>query len=261
MQGHDELQHQLAHLGWQDLFSGKHVSKNSKTGIDGRRSWASLWGCGIECHPKTVTFNELCVRFLQGPRTWNCRKSGICQTKTSILFWVIGGFWSFFPKPGTKRHLVLQKHREEYRNDQIHNFCLRKGLADVGSVILFLLPAMGIVESIDSWQIFGSQFQSNGWNILGMLQKAEDHLEGFAIVTSFMVRHTKDKAGWESYNLPIRSQIGNLQGWSRARRIAWCLWSASWPSFWATWRKEHGETHNKFNLLHAWRHGVPFLAY
>ena len=33
MQGHDELQHQLAHLGWQDLFSGKHVSKNSKTGI------------------------------------------------------------------------------------------------------------------------------------------------------------------------------------------------------------------------------------
>ncbi|CAK9016597.1 unnamed protein product [Durusdinium trenchii] len=46
---------------------------------------------------------------------------------------------------------------------------LAKGLADVGSVILFLLPAMGIVESID-------------------------HLDGFSVVTAFIVRHTKDKA-------------------------------------------------------------------
>eukprot|EP00439_Symbiodinium_sp_Y106_P040706 s363_g5.t1 len=44
---------------------------------------------------------------------------------------------------------------------------LSKGLTDVGSVILFLLPAMGIVESID-------------------------HMDGFAAVTSFIVRYTQD---------------------------------------------------------------------
>ncbi|CAJ1439976.1 unnamed protein product [Effrenium voratum] len=52
-------------------------------------------------------------------------------------------------------------------------FCIMKGLADVGSVILFLLPAMAIVESIDS-----------RW----------DHMDGFAVVTAFIVRHTREKA-------------------------------------------------------------------
>ncbi|CAJ1342348.1 unnamed protein product [Effrenium voratum] len=47
---------------------------------------------------------------------------------------------------------------------------LVKGLSDVGSVILFLLPAMGIVESID-------------------------HMQGFAVVTSFIIRSTKEKSG------------------------------------------------------------------
>ena len=55
--------------------------------IDGRRSWASLWGCGIQFTPKRSLSMKPFARFLQGPRTWNCRKSGICQTKTSILFW------------------------------------------------------------------------------------------------------------------------------------------------------------------------------
>lgn len=47
---------------------------------------------------------------------------------------------------------------------------LMKGLFEVGSVILFLLPAMCVVESID-------------------------HMNGFAVVTAFIVRHTQEKAG------------------------------------------------------------------
>jgi len=47
---------------------------------------------------------------------------------------------------------------------------LMKGLFEVGSVILFLLPAMCVVESID-------------------------HMNGFAWVTAFIVRHTRDNAG------------------------------------------------------------------
>lgn len=47
---------------------------------------------------------------------------------------------------------------------------LGKGLEDVGKVILFLLPAMCLVESID-------------------------HMKGFAVVTRFIVRCTKEKPG------------------------------------------------------------------
>eukprot|EP00439_Symbiodinium_sp_Y106_P011776 s6282_g1.t2 len=47
---------------------------------------------------------------------------------------------------------------------------LMKGLFEVGSVILFLLPAMCVVESID-------------------------HMNGFAVVTAFIVRQTQEKAG------------------------------------------------------------------
>ncbi|CAE7208461.1 NHD1 [Symbiodinium natans] len=47
---------------------------------------------------------------------------------------------------------------------------LMKGLFEVGSVILFLLPAMCVVESID-------------------------HMNGFAVVTAFIVRRTQNKAG------------------------------------------------------------------
>jgi len=47
---------------------------------------------------------------------------------------------------------------------------LMKGLFEVGSVILFLLPAMCVVESID-------------------------HMNGFAVVTAFIVRHTQGKPG------------------------------------------------------------------
>ncbi|CAK9079742.1 Sodium/proton antiporter 1 (AtNHD1) (Na(+)/H(+) antiporter 1) [Durusdinium trenchii] len=47
---------------------------------------------------------------------------------------------------------------------------LGKGLVDVGSVILFLLPAMALVESVD-------------------------HMGGFAGITNYLVKRTRDKPG------------------------------------------------------------------
>lgn len=68
-----------------------------------------------------------------------------------------------------------------------------------------------------------------------------------------MVRHTRDKAGWESNNLPIRSQTGDLQGEA-------CNFGVQGGSFDAfdllpglfsePLGETHGETHNKFNLEH-----------
>ena len=90
-------------------------------------------------------------------------------------------------------------------------------------------------------------------------------MEGFAIVTSFMVRHTKDKAGWESHNLPIRSQTGDLQGEA-------CNFAVQGGSldafdllpglFSEPLGEKHGETHNKFNLacMTAWCAVVSILA-
>ncbi|CAJ1420209.1 unnamed protein product, partial [Effrenium voratum] len=57
----------------------------------------------------------------------------------------------------------------EQGQEQYHKE-LGKALEDVGSVLLFLLPAMGLVESID-------------------------HLDGFAAVTARLIQATKDSAG------------------------------------------------------------------
>lgn len=79
--------------------------------------------------------------------------------KSAIMLVLASVMWTYH----AAKHGTSHEGHDELQNQ------LAKGLADVGSVILFLLPAMGIVESID-------------------------HLEGFAIVTSFMVRRTKHKA-------------------------------------------------------------------
>jgi len=83
--------------------------------------------------------------------------------KTAVMLVISATMWTFHavafhPTVNHEGHVKL--HHE-----------LEKGLAEVGSIILFLLPAMGIVESID-------------------------HFHGFSIVTAAILRATaKEKAG------------------------------------------------------------------
>lgn len=83
--------------------------------------------------------------------------------KSAVMLVVAATMWTFHavafhPTVNHEGHVKL--HHE-----------LEKGLAEVGSIILFLLPAMGIVESID-------------------------HFHGFSIVTAAILRATgKEKAG------------------------------------------------------------------
>ena len=85
----------------------------------------------------------------------------ICLDKSAIMLVLASVMWTY--------HAAYFKPTSSHEGHDLLHHELAKGLADVGSVILFLLPAMGIVESID-------------------------HLDGFAMVTSFMVRRTRDKA-------------------------------------------------------------------
>eukprot|EP00930_Biecheleria_cincta_P091192 TRINITY_DN806_c0_g1_i1.p1 TRINITY_DN806_c0_g1~~TRINITY_DN806_c0_g1_i1.p1 ORF type:complete len:583 (-),score=107.49 TRINITY_DN806_c0_g1_i1:333-2006(-) len=83
--------------------------------------------------------------------------------KSAVMLMFAATMWTFHavafhPTVSHEGHAKLQRE-------------LEKGLADVGSIILFLLPAMGIVESID-------------------------HFHGFSIVTAVILRTTdKEKAG------------------------------------------------------------------
>ncbi|CAJ1390234.1 unnamed protein product [Effrenium voratum] len=81
--------------------------------------------------------------------------------KSAIMLVLASVMWTYHAA-GYHPTLSMEGHHELQEE-------LSKGLADVGSVILFLLPAMAIVESID-------------------------HMDGFAVVTAFIVRHTREKA-------------------------------------------------------------------
>ncbi|CAE7318927.1 NHD2 [Symbiodinium natans] len=79
--------------------------------------------------------------------------------KAAIMLVLASVMWTYH---------AAQKHpTKSAAGHQLLHHELSKGLTDVGSVILFLLPAMGIVESID-------------------------HMDGFAAVTAFIVRRTQN---------------------------------------------------------------------
>lgn len=68
------------------------------------------------------------------------------MNKASIMLMVSGAMWTFLavgyhPNTSHEGHLELERELEH-------------GLKDVGSIILFLLPAMGVVESIDHFDGF-----------------------------------------------------------------------------------------------------------
>eukprot|EP00933_Yihiella_yeosuensis_P062497 TRINITY_DN6544_c0_g1_i1.p1 TRINITY_DN6544_c0_g1~~TRINITY_DN6544_c0_g1_i1.p1 ORF type:complete len:599 (+),score=82.58 TRINITY_DN6544_c0_g1_i1:27-1799(+) len=81
----------------------------------------------------------------------------VVLNKAGVMIILAGVMWTF--------HAV--KHHPNEKSEEGHAILhhkLEKGLAEVGSIILFLLPAMGLVESID-------------------------HFDGFAIVTRTILRY------------------------------------------------------------------------
>merc|ERR1712012_342278 len=74
--------------------------------------------------------------------------------KAAIMLMVSASMWTF---------LAVGFHpKESHKGQEELHHALNHGLQEVGSIILFLLPAMGLVESID-------------------------HFDGFAVVTRFIV--------------------------------------------------------------------------
>jgi Na+/H+ antiporter NhaD/arsenite permease-like protein len=78
--------------------------------------------------------------------------------KAAVMLMISASMWTylavgFHPHESTKNHEALKVE-------------LEKGLTDVGAIILFLLPAMGVVESID-------------------------HFDGFAVVTRLILQATR----------------------------------------------------------------------
>jgi len=79
--------------------------------------------------------------------------------KAAIMLMVSAAMWTF----------LAVGYRGEAEHDELEKQ-LNKGLHDVGSIILFLLPAMGVVESID-------------------------HFNGFEVVTTYIKRVTGQRKG------------------------------------------------------------------
>eukprot|EP00930_Biecheleria_cincta_P013471 TRINITY_DN11987_c0_g1_i1.p1 TRINITY_DN11987_c0_g1~~TRINITY_DN11987_c0_g1_i1.p1 ORF type:complete len:551 (-),score=101.37 TRINITY_DN11987_c0_g1_i1:116-1768(-) len=82
--------------------------------------------------------------------------------KTPVMLMLSGVMWTFH---AVSFHPISSEHGHEHFNEALH-----KALAEVSEVVLFLLPAMGIVESID-------------------------HYDGFSLVTAFITRRTRDNPG------------------------------------------------------------------
>lgn len=82
--------------------------------------------------------------------------------KSAIMLLLASVMWTYH---GAGEHPTKSHEGHEHLSRE-----LGKGLVDVGSVILFLLPAMGLVESVD-------------------------HMGGFAGITNYLVKRTKDQPG------------------------------------------------------------------
>jgi len=82
--------------------------------------------------------------------------------KSAIMLILASVMWTYH---GAVEHPTKSQEGHEHLTHE-----LGKGLVDVGSVILFLLPAMALVESVD-------------------------HLGGFSGITSYLVKRTKDHPG------------------------------------------------------------------
>lgn len=82
--------------------------------------------------------------------------------KTAMMLIVAGVMWTLH---AVSFHPISSEDGHEHFNEALH-----KALADVAEVVLFLLPAMAIVESID-------------------------HYKGFAFVTYFIIKRSRNNAG------------------------------------------------------------------
>ncbi|CAK9071929.1 unnamed protein product [Durusdinium trenchii] len=82
--------------------------------------------------------------------------------KSAIMLVLSSVMWTY--------HAASRHPTHSLEGHETFDLELGKGLEDVGKVILFLLPAMCLVESID-------------------------HMKGFAVVTRFIVRCTREKPG------------------------------------------------------------------
>eukprot|EP00913_Durusdinium_trenchii_P021434 g20145.t1 len=86
----------------------------------------------------------------------------ILASDTQLLNMLACVMWTYH---AASKHPTKSHEGHEHLSNE-----LGKGLVDVGSVILFLLPAMALVESVD-------------------------HMGGFAGITNYLVKRTRDKPG------------------------------------------------------------------
>ncbi|CAK9079543.1 unnamed protein product [Durusdinium trenchii] len=105
--------------------------------------------------------NILAAMFLTGI-TLVALEDVVRLDKSAIMLILASVMWTYH---AASKHPTKSHEGHEHLSNE-----LGKGLVDVGSVILFLLPAMALVESVD-------------------------HMGGFAGITNYLVKRTRDKPG------------------------------------------------------------------